>query len=178
MNKAQRYFFELGTFPLLFWRSSIIGVILVATMILTETTTEGSIIAATGFNDRRGINSERRANSPYRLNATADGQGAGETGWSGTWTVVSGPVTRSNVQRGVTQEGDGALHIRHTSNTFRHWASPQSGVFTVEQHLDLRQIRIQWFISSKARRVISHHVVFTAQFGRRVPMVPCSQSTV
>jgi hypothetical protein len=94
-----------------------------------------AVVAETGFNDALGINSNGTTDSPYELNATAHGQGAGETGWLGTWQVVSGPVTNSNVQNTVTLEGDGALHAQPTTNTYRSWAAPQSGIFTVEQYL-------------------------------------------
>lgn len=40
-------------------------------------------VAETGFNDASGINSNPLQNSPYTLNSTVAGQGAGEPGWVG-----------------------------------------------------------------------------------------------
>ena len=93
------------------------------------------VVAATGFNDASGIHSDAAANSPYALNSTISGQGAGEVGWLGTWAVLSGPIANATVQDEITKEGDGALYLQRTTNTRRRWADPQSGVFVVEQHL-------------------------------------------
>lgn len=125
------------------------------------------LVAETGFNDALGINSDATPNSPYQLNATVDGQGAGEAGWSGTWSVTSGPMTNSTVQNAVTFEGDGALFIERTSNTFRQWAAPQSGLFQVDQYLrftaDSRTV-VYLFDESLGgiNQIDSHGVVWSA----------------
>ncbi|MBI2825227.1 MAG: hypothetical protein HYX69_11130 [Planctomycetia bacterium] len=98
-------------------------------------TSTAQLVAQTGFNDASGINSNPPPDSPYKLNATIAGQGGGETGWLGTWTVISGPTTNSNVQSAVALEGDGALYAQRTTNTYRRFANPQAGEFVVEQYL-------------------------------------------
>ena len=95
------------------------------------------LVAETGFNDLAGIYSSAIANSPYQLDSTISGQGIGETGWLTSWTVVSGPIANSTVQSGIAFEGDGALHARRTTNTFRKWAEPLSEIVIVELYARL-----------------------------------------
>ncbi|MDZ4781998.1 MAG: Ig-like domain-containing protein [Planctomycetia bacterium] len=89
-------------------------------------------VAATGFNDATGLGADGTANSPYRLNALIGGQGATEHGWREAWNNTP---ANSNVVTNVVYEGDGALHIVPTSNTWRRWTEPQTSLVTVEQSL-------------------------------------------
>ena len=89
-------------------------------------------IAQTGFNDQSGIGSDDTPNSPYRLDASIENQGNGEEDWYTSWDA---DPNISRVVSEVAFEGDGALHLRQTSNTYRTWYEPQSDLFTVQQHV-------------------------------------------
>jgi VCBS repeat-containing protein len=89
-------------------------------------------VASTGFNDASGIGANGAGNSPYQLNTLIGGQGATEPGWREAWNNAP---ANSSVVTSIVYEGDGALHVVPTSNTWRRWADPQAGLVTVEQSL-------------------------------------------
>jgi hypothetical protein len=91
------------------------------------------VIAAAGFNDAKGINRDSTRNSPYPLNTRGKKGGTGEPGWAAPWGPLSPDV---HFQKAVVFEGDGALFLTRTGLT-RHLKKPQTGVFWVEQHVQV-----------------------------------------
>lgn len=96
------------------------------------------IVAECGFNDAAGINADPVADSPYKANATTLGRGAGEPGWTGTWTGSTGD-SNFVAQPNVFYEGDLALRMRNTSSglaysTMREYAD-QAGIFYLDLYV-------------------------------------------
>ena len=94
-----------------------------------------ALYASAGFNDATGLNGSPTADSPYQLNSTVVGRGAGEPGWSTNWIRSTGFDGSSIVQSAITYEGDGALRVANNTNAIlREWAPAQAtGVLTVSQ---------------------------------------------
>ena len=69
------------------------------------------VIAACGFNDAVGINSDSTPNSPYKLNDTVNGYGTTEPGWGGsTWSTDPSPAHATTVTTSP-YEGDGCMEL-------------------------------------------------------------------
>jgi hypothetical protein len=92
------------------------------------------LIASAGFNDDRGMNSDRVPGSPYPLNSEGRQGGAGEPGWAGPWSTPSSP--RFTFQTKVVHEGDGALYLSQ-AGADRRLAEAQRGVFQVEMFVQV-----------------------------------------
>jgi hypothetical protein len=96
------------------------------------------LIAAAGFNDAEGLNSDPVPDSPYPLGTGNRVGGLGEPGWAGPWSPVDPAVT---FQKEVVFEGDGALYLTGEDNVgpgfSRQLAEPQRGVFDVEMHVQV-----------------------------------------
>lgn len=81
-----------------------------------------------GFNDATGVNSNATPNSPYNVNnASLNGQGVGEPGWAGPWSIGGAPLV---VNSGM-YEGDGAAFFQNTSAGLRNLSTPLSGTMKV-----------------------------------------------
>jgi hypothetical protein len=86
------------------------------------------VIAMTGFNDAKGINSNPKRNSPYPL-GIADAQGGSiEKGWQSAWPSSPNTTFVSD----IVAEGDGALHLKPTTNSGRQWSKPIAAPFKIE----------------------------------------------
>jgi hypothetical protein len=85
------------------------------------------VVAQTGFN------------SPYyQPNTTVVGYGNGEPGWAAPWTGVGNETGRNAIaQADVVFEGDLALRVTPTDRVQRVLAQPQTGLFAVDQALQL-----------------------------------------
>jgi hypothetical protein len=94
---------------------------------------EANLIASAGFNDAKGMNSNRIPGSPYSLKAVGRLGGAGEPGWTAPWT----PAPGAKVQTKFVKEGDGALQLTGPANITRTLREPQKGTFEVEQWVRL-----------------------------------------
>jgi eukaryotic-like serine/threonine-protein kinase len=94
-----------------------------------ETAPENNAIASAGFNDARGLNSNRVPDSPYPLDSDGKQGGIGEPGWAGPWTALSS--SRFSFQKKVVYEGDGALYMSN-EGADRRLAEAQRGQFQVE----------------------------------------------
>jgi serine/threonine protein kinase len=95
------------------------------------------LIASSGFNDARGLNSNPAPGSPYPLDAPNREGGAGEPGWAGTWPADPDATFQSKVMF----EGDGALYLKGRPNIGpnyrRQLAKAQTGRFQVEYHVQV-----------------------------------------
>jgi hypothetical protein len=92
-----------------------------------------SVVAAAGFNDAAGINQNQPIDSPYVLNDSLPGRGAGEPGWARTWT---GSLNRQLVTSESVHEGDGAARFLSDSTALsRGLTTAQSGPFVVDQYV-------------------------------------------
>lgn len=89
--------------------------------------------ASAGFNDAKGINSDRTPGSPYTLGEWNRPGGRGEPDWAAPWE----PSDHATFQKEVVQEGDGALHLRGTVNYSRRLLRPQTGIFQVEHYVQI-----------------------------------------
>jgi hypothetical protein len=96
------------------------------------------LIAAAGFNDAEGLNSDPVPDSPYPLGSNNRVGGLGEPGWAGPWSPAGPAVT---FQKEVVFEGDGALYLTGEDNIgpgfWRQLAEPQRAVFDVEMHVQV-----------------------------------------
>lgn len=96
------------------------------------------LIAAAGFNDAKGINSNSVPGSPYSLDTKGGQWGIGEPGWTGPWTSES---DGSQTQKQVVFEGDGALFLARTDNAKdgsvvrRGFRQAGRGILLVEQYV-------------------------------------------
>src|SRR5262249_23198207 len=101
------------------------------------TSPENDLIASSGFNDARGMNSNPVPGSPFILDTPNREGGAGEPGWKGPWLAHP----RATFQSKVVFEGDGALRIfgrpNFGPNYMRQLAQAQTGRFQVEFYLQL-----------------------------------------
>jgi hypothetical protein len=89
------------------------------------------LIASSGFNDAKGMNSNPLPNSPFALGVKNCPCGVGEPGWAGPW----GAAPTIEYQKAEVAEGDGAAHVVGTTNFSRQLAQAQTGRFQVEQYL-------------------------------------------
>ena len=101
-----------------------------------EARTAPAVFSA-GFNDAVGLNANPTADSPYQLNSTVVGKGAGEPGWSTNWIRNTGFDGHAIVQSDVVYEGDGALRVSTGTNALlREFAPAQTtGIVYVTQML-------------------------------------------
>src|SRR5207249_3647281 len=63
------------------------------------------LIASSGFNDDKGMNSNPVPNAPFALGTSGKSGGAGEPGWADPWPAHADAVFQSK----IVFEGDGAL---------------------------------------------------------------------
>jgi hypothetical protein len=106
---------------------------------------QAAVIAASGFNDALGVNSNTSPNSPFTLGATVKGAGVGEPGWGTNNWVVSldggaGGDSNALADSAVVHEGDGALHILDTSGemwVYRYLAAGLTASTLIEQYVRL-----------------------------------------
>jgi hypothetical protein len=88
------------------------------------------LIASSGFNDAKGLNSNPVPASPFKLGARGEPGGLGEPGWEGPW--MTSP--NATYQRDVVFEGDGALQLTGPSgDATRYLDRPQKGAIQIEQ---------------------------------------------
>lgn len=87
-----------------------------------------NVIAATGFNDAKGLNSNSMPNAPYQLDKNNVPGGLNEYGWLGVWQ----PNPLATYLKDNTAEGDGIVHLLPTINFGRSWKTPQKEKFLVE----------------------------------------------
>jgi hypothetical protein len=103
-----------------------------------DTPPENELIASSGFNNHRGLNSSPVPGSPFILDTPNREGGAGEPGWEGPWLAHPDAVFQSK----VAFEGDGALFLtgrpNFGPNYGRQLAQPQTGRFQVEYHVQAR----------------------------------------
>jgi hypothetical protein len=91
----------------------------------------GGLIAVAGFNDAKGLASDRTPGSPYPLGVSNRAGGRGEPGWAEAWP----PSPNATFVKDVVYEGDGALHLRGTVNYGRRLQQPLPSLFRVEQYI-------------------------------------------
>jgi hypothetical protein len=101
---------------------------------LPEDATKDYLIASSGFNNLRGMNSTRVPGSPYPLDGEGKQGGAGEAGWAGPWSTPSSP--QFSFQKKVIHEGDGALYMSKTGAD-RRLAEARRGLFRVEMFVQV-----------------------------------------
>jgi hypothetical protein len=99
-----------------------------------DTSPEGDLIASSGFNDAKGMNSNPVPGSPYPLDSEGKQGGAGEPGWAGPWSTPSSP--RFSFQKKVVHEGDGALYMSK-GGADRRLAEAQRGSFLAEMFVQV-----------------------------------------
>ena len=101
------------------------------------TSPEKDLIAAAGFNDARGMNSDPVPGSPYPLDTPNREGGIGEFGWAGAWPAHPAATFQSK----VVFEGDGALFLTGAANVGpnfgRQLVQPQHGRFQIEYHVQI-----------------------------------------
>jgi hypothetical protein len=90
---------------------------------------EKGLIAESGFNDAKGINSDPIPDSPFPLGQANREGGKGERGWAGPWSASP----NAEFQKDVVYEGDGAVRLRPTVGFRRVLLKPQTAIFTIEQ---------------------------------------------
>ena len=104
---------------------------------LPDDASKDDLIASSGFNDARGINSNPVPGSPFPLGIPNREGGVGEPGWAGPWAAHPDAVFQSK----VVFEGDGALHLKGRPNFGpnygRQLAQPQTGRFQLEYRLQM-----------------------------------------
>jgi hypothetical protein len=104
---------------------------------LPDDATKDDLIASSGFNDAKGINSNPVPGSPFLLDTPNREGGVGEPGWAGPWPASADAVYQSK----VVFEGDGALYLKGRPNFGpyhrRVLAQPQTGRFQVEYHVQV-----------------------------------------
>lgn len=93
----------------------------------------GPVEVFAGFNDAKGINSDKKKFSPYPLGVLGQQPGQGEPGWAGAWKVDD----KITYQKDVVQEGDGAMFITGTMAAVRQLAVPMRGKVEIEQYVRL-----------------------------------------
>jgi hypothetical protein len=102
-----------------------------------DTPPDKDLIASSGFNNHRGMNSTPVPGAPFVLDTANREGGAGEPGWKGPWLAHPAAVFQSK----VVFEGDGALRIfgrpNFGPNYMRQLAQAQTGRFQVEFYLQL-----------------------------------------
>jgi hypothetical protein len=102
-----------------------------------DTPPDKDLIASSGFNDARGMNSNPVPGSPFRLDIPNREGGLGEPGWKGPWLAHP----RATFQSKVVFEGDGALYLQGSPNFGpnygRQLAQAQTGKFQVEYHMQV-----------------------------------------
>jgi serine/threonine protein kinase len=98
------------------------------------TPADPDLIASSGFNDARGMNSDPTPGSPFALDSEGKKGGAGEPGWAGPWSTPSSPQV--SFQKKVVHEGDGALYLSKGS-TDRRLAEALGGQFQVEMFVQV-----------------------------------------
>jgi hypothetical protein len=95
------------------------------------------LIASSGFNDARGMNSNPVPGSPFPLDTPNREGGLGEPGWANLWEAHPDAVFQSK----VVFEGDGALYLKGRPNFgpnyHRLLAQPQTGRFQVEYRVQV-----------------------------------------
>ena len=77
-----------------------------------DTQAKEELIASSGFNDARGMNSNPVPGSPFLLDIPNREGGIGEPGWAGPWLAHP----RATFQSKVVFEGDGALYLEGSPN--------------------------------------------------------------
>jgi hypothetical protein len=90
------------------------------------------LIAASGFNNLKGINRTPVPDTPFPLGVDNRPGGDGEPGWAGPWSAAP----KAKYQTETVFEGDGALKLE-LAGVSRRLAEPQSGSFIVEQYVRL-----------------------------------------
>ncbi|MCH7987912.1 MAG: protein kinase, partial [Planctomycetes bacterium] len=91
-----------------------------------------SMIAESGFNDKRGISRIGTSGGRYRLNSNLNYRGGGELGWQSYWEATD---SLAFVQDEIFFEGDGALWIRTDQANVSRQFRTQNGKFIVEQRV-------------------------------------------
>jgi len=92
------------------------------------------LIAASGFNDAKGMWADTFTGTPFRLGANGGG-GLGEPGWVDLWSTSK--TGKLQISKESPEEGDGNLFLSGSPMqggvTGRKLARPETGVFLVEQ---------------------------------------------
>ncbi len=94
-------------------------------------TASGSYGAIAGFNSKNGLGISSRQEAQYRIGASNGSGGSGEPGWNGPWPSLD----KAEFQNKTVFEGDGALHLRGTSNFARGFTRSLAGKVKVEHHI-------------------------------------------
>src|SRR5690242_3531805 len=96
-------------------KSACLGFVATILICAMPIISRAQVIAASGFNDASGLNSDAIPNSPFTIGQTVDGRGAGEPGWSTLWTVQQGGAVGGGehalVLSAAAHEGDGGLQL-------------------------------------------------------------------
>ncbi len=109
----------------------IAGSALACALLWVSPGSAADVIAAAGFNDADGLNSDAVPGSPYALDTGLSGQGGGEAGWFAPWTADS----NSTVQTTNVFEGDGALEISPTTAPWRLLNQNLTDPFRISQRV-------------------------------------------
>jgi hypothetical protein len=102
-----------------------------------DTAPGNDLIASSGFNDAKGINSNPVPGSPFPLDTPNREGGVGEPGWARPWDASPDIIFQSK----VVFEGDGALYLKGRPNfgpyCRRVLTQPQTGRFQVEYRVQV-----------------------------------------
>ena len=95
------------------------------------------LIAASGFNDAKGLLSDPVPESPFALEVNNREGGIGEPGWAGPWPKHPA----ATFQKKVVFEGDGALYLTGAPNIgpnyARYLTAPQTESFQLDYHVQV-----------------------------------------
>jgi len=86
---------------------AVVGLVVLA--LLAATPLVAGVVAQTGFNDAKGINP-----SDYTSGVGLYAKGAGEPGWTSTWTAAAAAQPYYNTQTSPKTEGDLSVEITNT----------------------------------------------------------------
>ena len=114
--------------------SNTLQVVRISKQAAPVTQADKLLIACTGFNNHRGLNSSPIPGKPYWLDSEAMAGGDREPGWAGPWSTLSSP--RFSFQKKLVYEGDGALFICK-EGADRQLAEAQRGQFQVEMFIQV-----------------------------------------
>jgi hypothetical protein len=93
------------------------------------------VIAASGFNDAKGLLSDPYPTKPFFLGFSDQTGGDSEPGWTGPWPKDPAATFQSK----IVHEGDGALYLTGAANVGpnyrRQLAQVQTGAFEVEHQV-------------------------------------------
>lgn len=119
--------------PLWLWRLAMMGITIVTGLEYMEVRC-GAALIQSGFNDASGINSDGTSHSPFNTgNLSLNGQGTGESGWAGPWSMSVGSAI---VNSATTYEGDGAAaFFQNTAAADRTLAVAPTAPFSIDFRL-------------------------------------------